>query len=415
MIAQTRTINVDSRMHCYLIPDSSVVSGLTPGLNYRVRVAANGTITAPMQGVFFMYADVNGQCNFNYTPIGSSFTFRPTNGSYQIAPIYVDWSSKLDNNGSLKITISLSDNFYAADSNTNLLLYLNESSGNTAFDSSGNGNNATATGTTIVSGNYGNARNFNGTSDYLLSNNSSSLNITDKITVEAWVNPTENRMINIFSKEGAYQFYIYSDGRFSFGVYSGYPWHNIDSKGIVPLNQWTHIAGTFDNSTKKFQLFKNGVLDKDTVDMNASLTSGSQSLYIGRNGSASVYYMKGMLDEMRISNSVRTFLPITNTVRSLSGKQYPIEIELHQNYPNPFNPATTIQYELSKPSTTEINIYDSIGKLVRTMGSVTEGAGQHSVVWDGLSSEGTTVSSGTYFYQIKADDYIVTKKMILLR
>ncbi len=182
---------------------------------------------------------------------------------------------------------------------------------------SGNANNAAINGTVIVAGNFGNARSFNGTSDYLLSNHSTSLNITGQITLEAWVYPTENKMINIFSKEGAYQFYIFEDGTFSIGVYSGYPWRQITSKNKVPLNKWTHIAGTFDNTTKKFQVFMNGILDHDTTDHYASLYSSSQPLYIGRNGSASVYYMKGMIDEMRISNNIRTYTPMTNIINSL--------------------------------------------------------------------------------------------------
>ena len=62
--AQTKIINVDSKANCFLIPDSNVVSGLTPGLEYKVSVTANGTIFAPMQGVFFMYVDVNSQPNY---------------------------------------------------------------------------------------------------------------------------------------------------------------------------------------------------------------------------------------------------------------------------------------------------------------------------------------------------------------
>ena len=88
----------------------------------------------------------------------------------------------------------------------------------------------------------------------------------------------------------------------------------------------------------------------------------------------------------------------------------PDDYKLRQNCPNPFNPITTIQYELPQRSDVQITIYDLLGRKVITLLSETQDAGYKSVQWDA-----TNVSSGMYFYQIKADGFIETRKMVLLR
>jgi len=99
------------------------------------------------------------------------------------------------------------------------------------------------------------------------------------------------------------------------------------------------------------------------------------------------------------------------TTINISPIQYmPNEIVLIQNYPNPFNPTTTIQYELPERSDVQISVYDLMGREVTTLLSENQDAGYKSVIWDA-----TNISSGMYFYQIRAGDYVHTKKMILLK
>ena len=87
----------------------------------------------------------------------------------------------------------------------------------------------------------------------------------------------------------------------------------------------------------------------------------------------------------------------------------PDKFALHQNYPNPFNPVTTIQYELPQRSNIQITIYDLMGRKVTTLISESQDAGCKSIQWDA-----TNISSGMYFYQIKAGEFVQTCKMILL-
>ena len=86
-----------------------------------------------------------------------------------------------------------------------------------------------------------------------------------------------------------------------------------------------------------------------------------------------------------------------------------------QNYPNPFNPITKLQYELPENSFVNITVYDLLGKKVKTLVNTTQDAGFKSVFWDATNNQGDPVSAGVYLYQIKAGDFMQTKKMVLLK
>jgi hypothetical protein len=93
----------------------------------------------------------------------------------------------------------------------------------------------------------------------------------------------------------------------------------------------------------------------------------------------------------------------------------PDEYKLNQNFPNPFNPTTTITYSLPTRTDVTINIYDLLGRKISTLLSGSEAAGEHEVVWNGYNYSGERVSSGIYFYRIKAGDFTDSKKMVLLK
>ena len=83
---------------------------------------------------------------------------------------------------------------------------------------------------------------------------------------------------------------------------------------------------------------------------------------------------------------------------------------LLQNYPNPFNPSTKIQYSVTQSSDVLIKVYDVLGNEVATLVNKVTPPGAYEVEFD---SDGLT--SGVYFYQLKAESFIETKKMILLK
>jgi hypothetical protein len=83
---------------------------------------------------------------------------------------------------------------------------------------------------------------------------------------------------------------------------------------------------------------------------------------------------------------------------------------LNQNYPNPFNPSTKISYSVASDAFVLLKVYDFIGGEVSTLVSETRPAGIYTVTFDA-----SDLPSGTYFYTLRAGDFVSTKKMILLR
>ena len=105
------------------------------------------------------------------------------------------------------------------------------------------------------------------------------------------------------------------------------------------------------------------------------------------------------------------------TVSVIEGEfsKTPNKYSLNNNYPNPFNPMTTISYDLPEDGFVNITIYDMMGRTVKIMVTGEQNAGVKSVQWDATDSFGKPVSAGVYLYQIKAGEFVQTKKMVLLK
>ncbi|MCJ7555050.1 MAG: T9SS type A sorting domain-containing protein, partial [Ignavibacteriaceae bacterium] len=96
-------------------------------------------------------------------------------------------------------------------------------------------------------------------------------------------------------------------------------------------------------------------------------------------------------------------------------KNFPNEYQLHQNYPNPFNPNTVISYQLPVSGLVSLKVYDILGNEVATLVNEYRPAGKYNVEFHSHSGNVRNLSSGVYFYTIKAGSFVETKKMILLR
>lgn len=84
--------------------------------------------------------------------------------------------------------------------------------------------------------------------------------------------------------------------------------------------------------------------------------------------------------------------------------------DLSQNFPNPFNPTTTINYQLPQNGFVTLKIYDILGKEVATLVNEQKSTGRYSVNFDA-----SNLSSGVYIYQIHINDYVSSKKLLLLK
>lgn len=92
------------------------------------------------------------------------------------------------------------------------------------------------------------------------------------------------------------------------------------------------------------------------------------------------------------------------------GSTLPTNFELSQNYPNPFNPSTKIQFAITKESNVNLSIYNALGELVSTLVNEQLKPGYHQYEFDA-----SNLASGVYLYRIITDDFVETKKMVLLK
>ncbi|MEZ5357731.1 MAG: FlgD immunoglobulin-like domain containing protein [Candidatus Zixiibacteriota bacterium] len=91
------------------------------------------------------------------------------------------------------------------------------------------------------------------------------------------------------------------------------------------------------------------------------------------------------------------------------------QFALNQNHPNPFNPETEITFSLTKKSNIRLVVYNLLGEEVATLVDAELGAGEHRVVWDGMTKAGRRAATGVYCYRIEANGIAESKKMLLLK
>jgi hypothetical protein len=88
---------------------------------------------------------------------------------------------------------------------------------------------------------------------------------------------------------------------------------------------------------------------------------------------------------------------------------------LAQNVPNPCAGATEIRYSINQPCRVELKVYNALGQVVCVLEDSRRDAGPYVAHWDGRNAAGERVSSGVYFYKIKAGRFTATRKMLVLR
>jgi aminopeptidase N len=85
-------------------------------------------------------------------------------------------------------------------------------------------------------------------------------------------------------------------------------------------------------------------------------------------------------------------------------------IQLKQNYPNPFSTSTTMRFSIPESQFVSLKVFDIYGNEVASLISAEQNSGNHEVVFDG-----SKLAGGTYFYRLQADDFVQTKRLVLIR
>jgi hypothetical protein len=107
------------------------------------------------------------------------------------------------------------------------------------------------------------------------------------------------------------------------------------------------------------------------------------------------------------------FVPVT--LEYYQPIQPVLEVKLYQNHPNPFNPFTKIEYELPEECKVKLSVFNIKGQLVKTITNETKPSGPNYEYWDGTDKFDRQVSSGIYYYLLKAGKTTKAKKMILVK
>jgi hypothetical protein len=128
-------------------------------------------------------------------------------------------------------------------------------------------------------------------------------------------------------------------------------------------------------------------------------TGADYQLHIGARANGLIYDR---------SDTVFTITDATVVTELFSG--IPEYYELKQNFPNPFNPSTTIYYALPEESAVELMIYDVLGNQVLSYTVDKQSAGYHKYIFNAAE-----YNSGVYIYRLRTDNFIETKKMVLMK
>ena len=191
----------------------------------------------------------------------------------------------------------------------------------------------------------------------------------------------------------------------------------------MPHSEWTHIAFSF-TLNEGAAVYVNGVAQELEVWVGANdfhvapSMIGAEDVNIGRDTFNHGTLTNTRIDDFQFFNtalSAEEALAIynsqtTSVERNENNATLLNDFHLAQNYPNPFNPSTQIIYSLGKDTRVEIAVYDILGHNVATLVNGYQMTGTHSIVWDA-----SKVSAGVYFYTMKADNFAVTKKMLLVK
>lgn len=165
-----------------------------------------------------------------------------------------------------------------------------------------------------------------------------------------------------------------------------------------------------------FQIYRSQIKDGEFEKITEKIipgagTSGEAHTYSYTDQdvqSGKTYYYK--LADVDFAGNMKFHGPISVTMEAI-----PTSYSLEQNYPNPFNPETNIEYQLPKSCHVLIKIYNTVGQEIKTLIDEKREAGFYQISWDGKDNSGKKVGTGIYIYQLKAEEFVAVKKMVMIQ
>lgn len=187
-----------------------------------------------------------------------------------------------------------------------------------------------------------------------------------------------------------------------------YPEMNDDSISVAPEFRWFPVDGAtkYKIEISRSPQFQENyiVYSTDTITVNYHTPVNPLE-----NGKSHYWRVYSMTDEyLGPISEFRRF--VTPDLVSVKDDEIPIKYYLYQNYPNPFNPTTTIKYSLPESGGVKIYLLDVLGNNLGELLNSKQKSGVHKIEFNAKN-----LSSGVYFYRIESNNFVQTKKMILLK
>jgi len=224
------------------------------------------------------------------------------------------------------------------------------------------------------------------------------------------VDPTDaNKLIVVFSNYSIKSVWSSDDGGTTWSDISGNLEQNSDGTGNGPSVRWA-TAVTFGGQTVFYAATSTGLYSTSTLNGTSTVWAQEGSTTIGNVVCAMV---KGRDADglVVVATHGAGVYSATQTVVSVEDELgIPTQYTLSQNYPNPFNPSTKINFSLPQTGKVVITLFDALGRKVKDIVDQEFAVGNHS-----LNFDASNLTSGVYFYRLQSDNFVQTRKMVLLR
>ena len=120
--------------------------------------------------------------------------------------------------------------------------------------------------------------------------------------------------------------------------------------------------------------------------------------------------LKCVISDTVNGNSLTAVISLDGIISGVADNTIQNDFQLYQNYPNPFNPATSIKFSIAERGITTLTVYSVTGERVAELVNKELSAGNYEVVFNA-----SKLSSGVYFYQLRSNNFVQTKKLVLLK
>jgi len=190
---------------------------------------------------------------------------------------------------------------------------------------------------------------------------------------------------------------------------TGYLWASAGSYNDLP-NRYPRIVSDWKpNSWYAYDLTSKKVVDRIDWQFNTPMNASERPRGIAFSPDGKTAYVTCF----GASNypAVQKFVKVGTSVEGRESNWAYVEtFQLFQNYPNPFNPQTTIPFSLQKQGRVQVVVFDMMGRQVATLVDQIMAPGNYNLTFDA-----TGLATGTYYYRLKFENEVLTKRMLFVK